>query len=657
MSGIYLKPYLILVFVLLSFTGKAQDLKSLVRSGDIAAQNGNYYGAAYFYKQALRMDDNIPELHYKMAEACRKDRDYIPAAKHYDKLVPHFNDRYPHAEYYLAKMLKARGNYLKAQYHYRSYHKRLIDRLNSDMRVARAKRQIIACEIAQRLMFRPKNLDVQAMDTSINTVYAELCADGIADSLIFYTSVQPLDTADDVFEAAIYLNNTSVSHKLDSLVNRAGKQAANPYYDSLNARLYFTLSDAHNPPHIYVADMLNTLPVNLQILPASVNTPGYASTHPAIVHTDSLSYLLYASNRPDGCGGYDLYYHIIKEDGKYGRPYNIGRRTRDDSKFAFLVDTSSVFNTPGNDICPFYDKSDSTLYFSSDWYYGMGEYDVFAMPWTFNMPDTNKIDNLGHPVNTPQNDLYYRIDKGHKKAYITSNRDGAIAPRHQSCCNDIFWYNLPQQIKQKSPEEIRQEEIAGMTKMAEQLIPITLYFHNDRPDPGSWDTTTSISYDQTIEDYLEMQPLYQDKFVNGLQGEDARLASDSIEYFFEEYVNSEYQRLRKFMLLLEELLQEEQQIVLTIKGYTSPLNTPEYNLNLAKRRISSFKNFIYDYKGGMLMQYIDEGLLAIETVPFGESQVKKGISDDPSDRRNSVYNPLAAEERKIELIAVKVHAD
>jgi hypothetical protein len=657
MSRIHLKPYLILVFLLLGLTGQSQDLKSLVRSGDIAAQNGNYYGAAHFYKQALRIDANIPELHHKMAEACRKDRDYVPAAKHYDKLAPQFNDKYPHAEYYLAKMLKARGEYLTALYHYRSYYNRMKEHTQGDLRIVKAKREIIACEIAQRLMFRPKNLSVNSMDTTVNTMYAELCADGFADSLIFYTSVQPLDTATDVFEAGIYLNNTSASRKLDSQINRYGMHAANPFYDSLHSRLYFTLSDAENPPHIYVADMTNGHPENLQILPPSVNTPGYASTHPALVHTDSVSYLLYASNRPDGCGGYDLYYNIIRDGGNYGRPYNIGRRVQGDGKFAFLVDTSSVFNTPGNDVTPFYDKQDSTLYFSSDWYYGMGEYDVFAMPWAFNLPDTNTIKNLGYPVNTPQNDLYYRIDKGHKRAYLTSNRDGAIAPRHQSCCNDIFWYNLPREVKAKTPEEIRQEEIAGMKKMAEELIPITLYFHNDRPDPGSWDTTTTVSYDQTVKDYMELQASYRKKFVKGLEGEAERLAADSIDYFFEQKVNAEYQRLRKFMLLLEELLEEEQQIVMTIKGYTSPLNTPEYNLNLAKRRISSFKNFIHEYKGGILNDYIDAGLLDIETVPFGESQVKKGISDDPSDRRNSVYNPLAAEERKIELIAVKVHSD
>jgi outer membrane protein OmpA-like peptidoglycan-associated protein len=107
------------------------------------------------------------------------------------------------------------------------------------------------------------------------------------------------------------------------------------------------------------------------------------------------------------------------------------------------------------------------------------------------------------------------------------------------------------------------------------------------------------------------------------------------------------------MLLMEELLKDNQKITMTIKGYTSPLNTPEYNLNLAKRRISSLDNYVRKYKNGIFIPYIKSKQLRIETVPFGETQVSNNISDDPNDRRNSVYNPLAAKERKIKVIAVK----
>ncbi|MFP4663238.1 MAG: tetratricopeptide repeat protein [Bacteroidales bacterium] len=654
MSRLYLNISLLTAIMMLSISMQAQDINSLVRSGDMAAENGNYYGAAHFYKQALRIDGTIPELNHKMAEVCRKDNNYRLSAKYYKKLVPHYQEKYPMAEYYLAKMLKATGDYLLAQYYFRNYYDRNKEENADKLSVKKAKREIIACEKAQRMMFRPKDIAISQMDEDINTVYAELSADGYADSLLYFTSVQPVDSAGKIFEAGIYQNNADGTNYLDSSINQKNMHAANPFYDSVHSRLYFTLSGAGQVPRIYAAEKKGNSWSEARKLPESVNVPGYSSTHPVTVHTDSLSYLIYASNRPGGAGGFDLYYHIIKDKLQFSRPYNIGRRIPGDSKYSYLVDTTTIFNTPGNEITPFYDQSDSSLYFSSDWYYGMGEYDIFSMKWDFNIPDTGSISNPGYPVNSPRNDLYYRVDKTHSKAYISSNREGALAYTHQACCNDIFAYDLPKKHVKKSPEEIRKEAIAGMKQMAEELIPITLYFHNDRPDPGSRDSTTDVSYDESIRAYLDRQTEYRKKFAEGLSREASTEAMDSIDNFFENDVNAEYQRLRKFLLLLEELLEEDQKIVLTIKGYTSPLHTPEYNLRLAKRRINSFINFIHDYKSGMLRDDIESGLLEIHTLPYGETRVAKGISDNPDDRRNSVYNPIAAKERKIKILAVRV---
>jgi len=44
-------------------------------------------------------------------------------------------------------------------------------------------------------------------------------------------------------------------------------------------------------------------------------------------------------------------------------------------------------------------------------------------------------------------------------------------------------------------------------------------------------------------------------------------------------------------------------------------------------------------------------------VAFGETMVRTGVSDDPNDRRNSVFSPLASAERKIRIIAVQVNKD
>lgn len=634
----------------------AQDIKTLVYSGDRAVEQGNYFGAANFYKRALRINPNMPQVNYKIAEAYRFDNDYQKAAKYYKKLIPNWTEKYPYIEFHLANMLKSRADYLIAQYHFRNFHKSYEPENSDDYYAIRAKREVIACELAQKMRFYPGFEEIIHFDTTVNSYFAEFAMHGKKDSIVFFTSILPDTLEIENFYARIYSlkidaeSGNRQKTKLPSYINIPQVDVANPFYDEKNNSLYYTVSDTL-PSRIMKTNWINGKWTSPEKLPKIVNSPGSSNTHPSIAHTDSASFILYASDKPGGMGGFDIYYNQIFPDGSFSVPKNWGRRELGNSKFAYLIDTTSQFNTIGNEISPYYNVSDSTLYFSSDWHYGAGAYDIFKMKATIG--DTAQIENLGFPVNSPQNDLYYRIDQSGRLAFLTSNRDEALAEKHLSCCNDIFTYEIPEIIIPKTEEEIIQEQISILTKTAVELIPITLYFHNDRPGSASWDTVTEINYEQSFNNYIARETEYSQKFSAGLSGEQAIVAQDNIEVFFNKYVNGEFQKLREFMLLMEELLKKNQNVLVTIKGYTSPLNTPEYNLNLAKRRISSLRNYLKEYKSGSFVKYIDKGLLTIETMPYGDTQVPEGVSDDPNDRRNSVYNPLAAKERRIQVIAVK----
>ena len=45
------------------------------------------------------------------------------------------------------------------------------------------------------------------------------------------------------------------------------------------------------------------------------------------------------------------------------------------------------------------------------------------------------------------------------------------------------------------------------------LLPITVYFHNDIPDPRSWDTVTKYSYDELYFEYLNLIDKYKKNIV------------------------------------------------------------------------------------------------------------------------------------------------
>jgi len=111
-------------------------------------------------------------------------------------------------------------------------------------------------------------------------------------------------------------------------------------------------------------------------------------THPSLSSDGGRLY--FASNHPDGWGGYDIY---------------VSERTPEGWDFPQLM--GRTVNTEGNETFPFIDKD--TLYFSSDYHPGMGGLDVFR---THKMDEENwvPIQNLKPPLNSGSDDFGYVID-------------------------------------------------------------------------------------------------------------------------------------------------------------------------------------------------------------------------------------------------------
>ncbi len=135
--------------------------------------------------------------------------------------------------------------------------------------------------------------------------------------------------------------------------------------------------------------------------PFKHNEVGYASGFPCLAFGGKALY--YASNRPGGYGGYDIYVSYLK-DGEWTYPENLGGQ----------------INTSGNEITPFFDGD--KLYFSSDYHQGLGGFDVFKSQvsngkWTY-------AENMGKGVNSLSDDYFFTINPKTKDYYLSSNRLG-----------------------------------------------------------------------------------------------------------------------------------------------------------------------------------------------------------------------------------------
>ncbi len=205
----------------------------------------------------------------------------------------------------------------------------------------------------------------------------------------------------------------------------------------------------------------------------------------------------------------------------------------------------------------------------------------------------------------------------------------------------------------KSKTNILKKELilprAEVTIQLKNLKPFSLYFDNDSPDPGSSDTTTTLTYTKTLEAYQSRKEEFKREYAKGLAGQAKADAMSDMEDFFEKDMIGTYEKFIKFTKSTLERLQLGRNITIRVQGYASPLASERYNLILTKRRIRSMYNFYRTFEGGAMKEFVENGRLVIELIPHGEEKSPEGISDNPKDRRNSVFGLDASKQRRVEI--------
>lgn len=143
------------------------------------------------------------------------------------------------------------------------------------------------------------------------------------------------------------------------------------------------------------------------------------AAHPSL-SPDGTS-LYFVSDRPGGYGGKDIWMSKDKGGGFFDKPVNLGPE----------------INTPGNEVFPFIHEN-GDLYFSSDYYIGIGGLDIYKArkdekgKWT--------VENMKAPINSPGDDFGITFIKGEvEKGMFSSNRKGSHS-------DDIYSFYLPPKV-------------------------------------------------------------------------------------------------------------------------------------------------------------------------------------------------------------------
>lgn len=171
--------------------------------------------------------------------------------------------------------------------------------------------------------------------------------------------------------------------------------------------LCFSREDRNNKDYnIYIAAVRDKSRFNApEIMNPNINTKSN-ETNAYILISGSIMY--FASDKPGGYGGKDIYMAEKMPNGEWGRPYNLGPQV----------------NTAMDDDFPFVLDDGLTLYFSSKGHSSMGGFDIFVTTLSdegvWSTPD-----NLGYPINTTSDDTGFMLSKDGSRGFYSSARGAA----------------------------------------------------------------------------------------------------------------------------------------------------------------------------------------------------------------------------------------
>lgn len=422
------------IILCLFFSSSLYAQKELFDKADAFFGAHLYKDAILSYEKALEQAPEQPLAIARLAESYYMTNNLPKAEIWYEKALT-----FPSMQSYLfqyAQCLKSNGRLDKAKKIFTEASK--IDK-------EKAAQYASSCDFAEKQAMTVPLFEVKQL-SEINSKNADF-APLIFDNKLFFASSRPVAIeksgqvtwTNDAFNQ-YYTNDKKVT-QLRSFVGRNINDAPMSYDAKADLVAITSNNFMDGIRHIDGSGMLmdiylyNTKNYNEwdteteQFFPynANVNSENPFSTGQPSVSADGTA-LFFSSNRPGGYGAYDIYVSFRTKSG-WSEPRNLGPE----------------INTPGNEMTPFFDGF-GNLYFSSDWHHGFGGMDVFVSrqfgeSWT-------TCQNLGKPVNSPFDDLYFVISPQTNIGYFSSNRPGGMGNE------DIYEVKLLRTIKPLAKKQL-----------------------------------------------------------------------------------------------------------------------------------------------------------------------------------------------------------
>lgn len=592
-------------------------------NGDTANANLAYWVGRVYLQSTGRKEKAVPYLEKAVKQVSDDYREHQAAER-----------RTPLATYkFLADAYHLDSQFDKAILTYNIYRQEMKKQhKNDNVNEDEADRRIQMCYTAKELVKTPVNMKVENMGKAVNSKYADyspvLTADG---KIMIFTSRREGGITNDTYDDGRYFEDIYMTHfvngkwseakNIGEPINTSGNDATvGITIDGQNILIY---KDDNGDGNIYRTHLNGDTWSAPEKLNENINSKYW---EPSAFITADGNTMYFVSDRPGGYGGRDIYKSELDENGEWGKAMNLG----------------ATINTKDDEDGPFLHPDGITLFFASTGHKTMGGFDIFYSAMSDDGSWQTPV-NVGFPVNSPDDDVFYVVSPDKTRAYYSSYKEGGIGEKDN--------YMITFIDRKQEPLTLLKGEVKDDAGMVPKNIVITVtdnetgklvgvYRTNSKTGQYVMILTPGKNYNLVYEaegflfysenrdipkntNYYEIyRPILLPPIIVG-----SKVTLNNIFFDFDKATlrptsNVELRNLVRFM-------NKYPLVKVEISGYTDSKGTEEYNLKLSQNRAQAIVSYLLS-KGISQARMTAKGYG--EAHPDAANQKSDG-SDNPAGRQ------------------------
>jgi outer membrane protein OmpA-like peptidoglycan-associated protein len=399
----------------------SKEFKKLVDKGNAYIESEDYENALPTFLKADKFKSKDPNVSYLIAQCYIKTGDEVKALP-YLITAKEGGVKDTELNYYLGVAYHQAHKFPESVAALEKYKSTLKPATDAE-KIEEVDMIINHCKHGDELILKPVKVKITNLGPNINSKYPDYVPAISADeTVLLFTSRRDNTTGGQkANEDGQYYEDIYISVKATdttwSTAQGLGNGINTPSHDACvgispdGQEMFIYRVTPKDGGDLFISELKGTFWSAPKSLGANINTPSW---EPSASITSNENVLFFTSNKKGGLGGRDIYMSKRLSNGEFGPAVNLGPK----------------INTKRDEDSPFIHADGKTLYFSSKGHKSMGGFDIFSC--TINT-ETGEITsdpvNIGYPINTAGDDIFFVWSADNRRAYFSSEREGGYGDK------------------------------------------------------------------------------------------------------------------------------------------------------------------------------------------------------------------------------------